>query len=95
MAITPSCQIFKGLSLPVSVKWLTLWKQTIGYELLRRNLKLIALKKMTRFLSLPTIFKEPLLYGGIMLKLCGPREKKLRGLISRTDFSSIIFQLVS
>ena len=95
MAITPSCQIFKGLSLPVSVKWLTLWKQEIGYEPLRRNLKLLALKKLTRFRSLPTILKEPLLYGGIMLKLYGPREKKLRGLILRTNFSSNIFQLVS
>src|SRR5215216_3806679 len=95
MAITPSCQIFKGLSLPALVKWLTLWKQTIGYEPLRKNLTLLALKKLTRFRSLPTILKEPLLYGGIMLRLCGLRERKLRGLISRTNFSSIIFQLVS
>ena len=68
MAITPSCQIFKGLSLPVSVKSLTLWKQMIGYELLKRSWKLLVLKKLTRFCLLPTILKEPLLYGGKVRK---------------------------
>ena len=58
MAITPSYQTFRGLSLPVSVKLSILWKPMIGCELLRRSLKFPAPKKPTWFHLLHTIYLE-------------------------------------
>jgi hypothetical protein len=95
MVITPSCHIFSEPSIPVLAKQQILWKQMIGYEQLRRSCKLLAPKILTRFCLLVIIWKNWLLSGGIILRLCGLLKTRSPRRNSKTNVASIIFPSAS
>ena len=66
------------------------WLRTIEI-----NLILLAQKKVIRFHLQPTIWKEPRLFGGTILKPCGQQMKKLHGISSRKNSASTTSPLVS
>ena len=85
-----SCHIFRGPSLPVSVRLLIPWMQTIGYVPLRKSLRLLVPKKMIKFHLQLIILKALLPYGGKMQKPCGLLMKKSPGQNSRSSSGNII-----